>query len=114
MGATNAAKRAISFVLAGLVIVAPMWVLFYGDDSRITARIIMGPSDLQRGWDRVGSMTIITREAPEAPRVSRPRLVQRFAMLAQVEPFILVLLAHPQWDQGPDHLEEDVGHHPGP
>jgi hypothetical protein len=34
-------QRAISFVLAGLVIVAPMWVLFYGDDSRITARIIM-------------------------------------------------------------------------
>jgi hypothetical protein len=28
-------------VLADLVIGAPLWMLFYGDDSRITARIIM-------------------------------------------------------------------------
>jgi hypothetical protein len=44
----------------------------------------------------------------------RLRLLQRFAVLGQIEAFDLVRLAHPQRDEQSDHLEENVGQHAGP
>src|SRR5262249_21506853 len=42
------------------------------------------------------------------------RLLQRFAVLGQIEAFDLVLLAHPQWQEESDRLEENVSQHAGP
>ena len=42
------------------------------------------------------------------------QLLQRFAVLGEVETFDLVLLAHPQRIEERDHLEQDEGQHPGP
>ena len=42
------------------------------------------------------------------------RLLQRFAVLGQIEAFDLVLFAHPQRQEESDRLEEDVGQHAGP
>src|SRR5215831_16088571 len=42
------------------------------------------------------------------------RLLQRFAVLGQIEAFDLVLLAHPQRQEESDRLEENVGQHAGP
>src|SRR5215469_2747418 len=42
------------------------------------------------------------------------RLLQRFAVLGQIEAFDLVLLAHPQRQEESDRLEKNVGQHAGP
>src|SRR5262249_18798229 len=56
---------------------------------------------------------------PTAGGGSRPyrlalALLQRFAVLGQIEAFDLVLLAHPQRQEESDRLEENVGQHAGP
>ena len=50
----------------------------------------------------------------DSPVPALPALLQRLAVLGHVEPFDLVLLAHPQRDQERDHLEQDEGERPRP
>src|SRR5262249_46637084 len=44
----------------------------------------------------------------------RRRLLQRFAVLGEIETFDLVLLAHPQRQEEVDCLEQNVGEQAGP